>query len=58
MEEDVSRLAADLKGAEPQHTEAANEFQDDLTAREQNRALTYAPGPLEEQLAIGFEPPK
>lgn len=56
-DDDVSRLAADLKGTEPQHTDVGNEFQDDLTAREQTRALTYAPGSVEEQLSIGLEPP-
>jgi FecR protein len=38
--EDVSRLAAQLKSAEPQHTDVANEFQQELTAREQTRALS------------------
>jgi hypothetical protein len=33
-DEDVSRLAAHFKGAEPQHTDVANEFQEELTARE------------------------
>ena len=38
--EDVSRLAAQLKSGEPQHTDVANEFQRELTAREQTRALS------------------
>jgi hypothetical protein len=38
--EDVSRLAAQLKSAEPQHTDVANEFQEELTAREKSRALS------------------
>jgi hypothetical protein len=38
--EDVSRLAAQLKSAEPQHTDVANEFQQELAAREQIRALS------------------
>jgi hypothetical protein len=37
--EDVSRLAAQLKSAEPQHTDVANEFRQELAAQEQNRAL-------------------
>lgn len=38
--EDVSRLAAQLKSALPQHTDVTSEFQQELAAREQIRALS------------------
>lgn len=53
---EIGRLAVTLKGGDPQHSDAPPGFKEEMTAREQDRALTYAPGPIDDLIRFTGEP--